>query len=188
MAPLLNERTRRLWAAAESVAIGVGGDAVVSASTGLARKTLRDGRLELAQGLTATDRIRRPGAGRPDIEQTQPGVPEALDSRAPRFLWTVFCEKENELCPKENSTRLGPRREPGGRPERCGWRIGKNSRVVRCARRPEPESSAKTAFVRCTIEAVPSVSQGGRAIGVERWRVLSNQIFSRFRRQAAIGV
>ena len=70
----------------------------------------------------------------------------------------------------------------------CGWRIGKNSRVVRCARRPEPESSAKTAFVRCTIEAVPSVSQGGRAIGVERWRVLSNQIFSRFRRQAAIGV
>ena len=70
----------------------------------------------------------------------------------------------------------------------CGWRIGKNSRVVRCARRPEPESSATTAFVRCTIEAVPSVSQGGRAIGVERWRVLSNQIFSRFRRQAAIGV
>ena len=70
----------------------------------------------------------------------------------------------------------------------CGWRIGKNSRVVRCARRPQPESSAKTAFVRCTIEAVPSVSQGGRAIGVERWRVLSNQIFSRFRRQAAIGV
>ena len=70
----------------------------------------------------------------------------------------------------------------------CGWRIGKNLRVVRCARRPEPESSAKTAFVRCTIEAVPSVSQGGRAIGVERWRVLSNQIFSRFRRQAAIGV
>ena len=79
MAPLLNERTRRLWAAAESVAIGFGGDAVVSAATGLARKTIRDGRLELAQGLTATDRIRRPGAGRPDIEQTQPGVTEALD-------------------------------------------------------------------------------------------------------------
>ena len=79
MAPLLNERTRRLWAVAESVAIGFGGDAVVSAATGLARKTIRDGRLELAQGLTATDRIRRPGAGRPDIEQTQPGVTEALD-------------------------------------------------------------------------------------------------------------
>ena len=77
---------------------------------------------------------------------------------------------------------------PLSRMRTCGWRIGKNLRVVRCARRPEPESSATTAFVRCTIEAVPSVSQGGRAIGVERCRVLSNQIFSRFRRQAAIGV
>jgi hypothetical protein len=79
MAPLLNQRTRRLWAEAESVAIGFGGDAVVSAATGLARKTVRDGRLELSQGVTATDRIRRPGPGRPDIEQTQPGVRETLD-------------------------------------------------------------------------------------------------------------
>ena len=42
----------------------------------------------------------------------------AAASRAPRFLWTAFCEKENELCPRENSKRLGPRREPGGRPQR----------------------------------------------------------------------
>ena len=79
MAPLLDERARRLWAAAESVAIGYGGDAVVSAATGLARETIRNGRRELAKGVASTGRIRRPGAGRPDIEQTQPGVTEALD-------------------------------------------------------------------------------------------------------------
>ena len=79
MAPLLDERARRLWAAAESVAIGYGGDALVSAATGLARETIRNGRRELVQGVEATGRIRRPGAGRPDIEQTQPGVTEALD-------------------------------------------------------------------------------------------------------------
>ena len=39
-------------------------------------------------------------------------------SRAPRFLWTVFCEKENELCPRENSTRLRPLRSPSGLPPR----------------------------------------------------------------------
>ena len=44
MAPLLDERARRLWAAAESVAIGYGGDALVSAATGLARETIRTGR------------------------------------------------------------------------------------------------------------------------------------------------
>jgi len=34
MDPLLNERMRRLWAAAESIAIGFGGDAIVSSATG----------------------------------------------------------------------------------------------------------------------------------------------------------
>jgi hypothetical protein len=79
MSPVLDERTRRLWAAAESAAIGYGGDALVSAATGLARETIRNGRRELAAGVDAAGRIRRPGAGRPDVEQTQPGVTEALD-------------------------------------------------------------------------------------------------------------
>jgi len=79
MSPLLDERARRLWAAAESAAIGYGGDALVSAATGLARETIRNGRRELAQGVTVTGRIRQPGAGRPDVEETQPGVTEALD-------------------------------------------------------------------------------------------------------------
>ena len=79
MSPLLDERARRLWAAAESVAIGYGGDSLVSAATGLARETIRNGRQELAQGVTLTGRIRQPGAGRPDVEETQPGVTEALD-------------------------------------------------------------------------------------------------------------
>ena len=79
MSPLLDERARRLWAAAESAAIGYGGDALVSAATGLARETIRNGRRELAHGVAITGRIRRPGAGRPDIEETQPGVTEALD-------------------------------------------------------------------------------------------------------------
>ena len=39
--PVLDERSRRRWAAAESLAIGYGGDAVVSSATGLARATIR---------------------------------------------------------------------------------------------------------------------------------------------------
>jgi transposase len=76
----LNERGRRLWAAAESRAIGYGGDALVSSATGLARETIRRGRAELEEGVRAPDgRIRRPGAGRPRYEQTQPGITEALE-------------------------------------------------------------------------------------------------------------
>jgi hypothetical protein len=76
---VLDERARRLWAAAESRAIGYGGDALVSAATGLARQTIRAGRREIERGIEATGRIRRVGAGRPTIDQTQSGIKEALE-------------------------------------------------------------------------------------------------------------
>ena len=70
--PVLDERSRRRWAAAESVAIGYGGDALVSSATGLAR-TIRKGRREITTG---TGRIRRPGAGRSN--NSLAGRPEGL--------------------------------------------------------------------------------------------------------------
>ena len=80
MAAVLDERGRRLWAAAESTAIGYGGDALVSAATGLARETIRKGRRELARGVEVTTRIRRAGAGRPSLDQAQPGLTAALEA------------------------------------------------------------------------------------------------------------
>ena len=79
IAPVLDERARRLWAATEARAIGYGGDALVSAATGLARETIRNGRREIEHGVDVTGRVRRAGAGRPDIEQAQPGIKEALE-------------------------------------------------------------------------------------------------------------
>ncbi len=79
VAPVLNERARRLWAATESRALGYGGDSLVSAATGLARETIRNGRREIERGVEATGRVRRAGGGRPGIEKTQPGVKEALE-------------------------------------------------------------------------------------------------------------
>ena len=79
IASALDERARRLWAAAESRAIGYGGDALVSSATGLARDTIRRGRVEIELGVAATGRIRRPGAGRPSLKKTQPGLEAALE-------------------------------------------------------------------------------------------------------------
>ena len=75
----LDERGRRVWAATESRAIGYGGDALVSDATGLSRPTIRAGRREIESGTVLLERIRRPGAGRPDIEQSQPGIKQALE-------------------------------------------------------------------------------------------------------------
>ena len=45
--PLLDERSRRRWAAAESMAIGYGGDALASSATALGRETIRRGAARL---------------------------------------------------------------------------------------------------------------------------------------------
>lgn len=74
-----DERGRRLWAAAESRAISYGGDSLVSSATGLARQTIRNGRREIERGTELSGRIRRPGAGRPSLQETQPGLRRALE-------------------------------------------------------------------------------------------------------------
>lgn len=79
VSPVLDERGRRLWAAAESSAIGYGGDALVSEATGIARQTIRSGRREIERGIEAAGRIRRPGAGRPRLKHAQPGLKAALE-------------------------------------------------------------------------------------------------------------
>jgi hypothetical protein len=63
--PLLDEKSRRLWAAAESKALGPGGISAVSKTTGVSRQVIRQGLRELEQSPThPPGRIRRPGGGR----------------------------------------------------------------------------------------------------------------------------
>jgi len=76
---VLNEKARRLWAAAESSAIGYGGDAVVASATGLARATIRVGREELKKGKAVTVRQRRLGGGRKRLALIEGGWVEALE-------------------------------------------------------------------------------------------------------------
>ena len=63
VAPFLDERGRRLVAAAEAFAMGYGGIAAVAMATGMAPSTIGRGLRELAQD-EPSERIRRPGAGR----------------------------------------------------------------------------------------------------------------------------
>jgi transposase len=63
--PVLDERARRLMAAAESQAIGRGGISAVSKATGIMRPVIRQGIAELNQpGSQSEGRIRREGGGR----------------------------------------------------------------------------------------------------------------------------
>jgi DNA-binding phage protein len=65
LTPFLNERTRRLFTAAEATALGRGGITRVARATGVSRRAIAAGLAELHAPQTAsTHRVRRPGGGR----------------------------------------------------------------------------------------------------------------------------
>jgi transposase len=80
---VLDERQRRLYAAAEAKVLGHGGVKRVHEATGVARGSILAGLKELEQepkDLTVDGRrIRRPGAGRKKLVEHDPGVREALE-------------------------------------------------------------------------------------------------------------
>lgn len=83
LAPVLTERSRRLWAAIEAKALGHGGIALVEQATGISRSTIQRGIRELESGETLSlepARARRPGAGRLPAVVKDPSLPEDLDA------------------------------------------------------------------------------------------------------------
>jgi len=77
----LNERSRRLWAAAEAQALGYGGASLVAQATGISRSTIIRGLQEArarkgAQG----GRVRRRGGGRKSATVVDPRLKVALES------------------------------------------------------------------------------------------------------------
>ncbi len=76
---LLDERTRRLMAANEAIALGYGGVSLVRRACGLSRKAIAKGIQEIEQGIALEGRVRRPGAGRKPITVSDPRLVEVLE-------------------------------------------------------------------------------------------------------------
>ncbi|HSS52472.1 MAG TPA: hypothetical protein VLX28_26305 [Thermoanaerobaculia bacterium] len=134
--PVMDERLRRLWAAAEALALGEGGVSVLAGATGLSRTTIRSGIEELqtpesglAQ-LTREGRARRHGAGRKatverdgTLEADLETLLESSQSEDCRVLgWT--CKSIRSLT--EELTALGHQvsyRTIGNQLHRMGYRF-----------------------------------------------------------------
>jgi len=81
LGPELNERQRRLWAASEARSHGRGGIAAVVRATGISKNTVVRGIAEVREGARLdAGRVRRPGAGRPGLTESDPGVVAALEA------------------------------------------------------------------------------------------------------------
>ena len=77
---MLDERTLRLFAAAEADAIGYGGVSRLSRITELARSTVVRGQQELSRPVrVSAGRVRRPGAGRKRTSESDPTFVDDLE-------------------------------------------------------------------------------------------------------------
>jgi len=80
--PILDENQKRMYLAAEAKSLGRGGISQISEVLGVSRNTIAAGIKELSGAVerAPAGRIRKEGGGRKSIEQTQPGIMEALES------------------------------------------------------------------------------------------------------------
>jgi transposase len=116
LAPLLNERTRRCWAATEAQALGYGGISVVAEALGMARGTIHAGLAEVQGRGTAVvpQRIRSFGGGRRQLTEKDPLLVEALNQLVEPTTRGDPASPLRWTC--KSTTRLAQELEKAGHP------------------------------------------------------------------------
>ena len=134
LAPLLNERTPRCWAATEAQALGYGGSSLGAEAVGLARGTIHAGVAAVqAKGTDLeTQRSRSFGGGRQKLTEKEPALGEAL----------------NQLVePTPRGDPAAPRRWPSKRTTRLAQEVGQAGHPISqrsvCSLLHLPHSSAQ---------------------------------------------
>jgi hypothetical protein len=187
LAPELTERSRRLWAATEALAMGHGGIGTVARATGLSRSTISRGLDEVRSGDRLDEgRVRRPGGGRKPtirkdskllddlqalVEPTTAGHPQSpllWTSRSTRRLarelramgHAVSARLVADLLHEAGySLQLNQKsREGRGHPDRDAQFRYLNAQVLRHQRRGQPAISVDTK----KKELVGDFKNGGR--------------------------
>jgi hypothetical protein len=147
--PMLDERSRRLVLGAAARAAGDGGTGAVAALTGASWQTVADGAAELASGQTAPPgRVRRPGAGRRPLAESDPGLLPALEALVRD---SVRGDPESPLTWTTRSVkRLAAELAAAGHPcspvtawrtlRRAGYTLQSNSKAAEGRQHPERDA------------------------------------------------
>ncbi len=115
---VLDERGRRVLAAAEAEALGYGGQSIVAKATGLARITLyREGLRQVSdQGPYPQERIRNPGGGRKKLTEQEPTMLSALEALVEPttrgdpenpLRWTCLSTRQLSAALQKQGYRIG---------------------------------------------------------------------------------
>jgi len=174
MAAQLNERQRRVFAASEARTFGYGGIAAAARACGLAENTVRKGLRELDEQPLEAGRVRKPGAGRPAAEDSDPKLLEVLrklvedDTRGDPervLLWTAKSARRlaDELA--ERGHPVGFRTVP-----RLLRKLGYSLQSARktLEGRQHPDRDAQFRHVNATVAAAVAARQPAISIDTKK--------------------
>jgi len=144
----LDERGRRLFAAAEARAGGVGGVSAVARATGVARSTINRGLKELDAAPQTTGNIRRAGGGRLALTQKDPTLlqdlqqllePATVGDPMRPLLWVSKSHAKLAAALREIGHQVSATRIPQLL-ERLGYRRQVNRKTKEAATHPDRDA------------------------------------------------
>jgi transposase len=172
--PFLDERQRRLFAAAEARAAGWGGVSAASRATGIARSTIDRALDDLDAGLAADDRVRRVGGGRKELTTIDPELVADLerivapttrgDPEQP-LRWTIKSLRQiakalNELGHRISHTKVG------GLLRRLGYSLQANRKTREGTN--HPDRNAQFDYINQTVGAALAAAQPAISVDTKK--------------------
>jgi hypothetical protein len=178
---VLDERSRRLWAASEARSAGRGGIAAVVRATGISESTVRRGLedLELGEPLEP-GRVRRPGGGRKPVTETNPTILKDLErlvdpvtrgdpesplrwtSKSAAKLAVALQEMGHEVVDRTTLRLL----------KRLGYRLQSNAKTQEGA--AHPDRDAQFAHINQTAETAVAAGQPVISVDTKKKELLGN--------------
>lgn len=159
LASHLNERARRVWAAAEAEAIGYGGISLVARATGISRRAIHEGKKELkADDVAPPHRIRRTGGGRksathhhPDLLETLEQLVEPLTRGDPQSPLRWTCKSVRHLSAELERKGIGVGRQTVAKALReLGYSLQANCKTVEGKQHPDRNAQFEHVNARVT--------------------------------------
>ena len=176
----LDEKARRLLLGAMAREIGRGGITLVAAATSTAADTVGRGAAELEEGIVADGRVRRAGAGRKPVTETDPEILAALDElvdggsrgdpmRALR--WTAKSTKHlaDELT--KGGHACGPR-TVAGLLKQLGFSLHGNSKTIEG--RQHPDRNAQFEYINDLVAAFQAGGQPVISVDTKKKELIGN--------------
>ena len=172
--PFLDERRRRLFAAAEARAAGWGGVSAASRATGIARSTIDRALDDLDAGLAADDRVRRVGGGRKELTTIDPELvvdlerivaPTTRGDPEQPLRWTIKSLRQiakalNELGHCISHTKVG------GLLRRLGYSLQANRKTREGTN--HPDRNAQFDYINQTVGAALAAAQPAISVDTKK--------------------